>query len=354
MCDLFNSSVNLTTNCNISKDEFISEIPFITQFQVALYTYILPLIVFIGLGGNVLAIYLIVADRQMRNVSSSIYLLSLLASDTGMLVSLLLVWLEALSYRLNHHPLVCRITPYWTYVFGYLSIWFVVCITVETFITICHPTKIKQMCTVFRARLVAVVLLISALSLYIVSPLITEVQPVFYAQLNGSMETCATIPKYKTFASAISYTDTILTLIAPFITIIILLSLITLAIIQSIRKKKKRSIRKTSGANSTSTSSLPQVRVAKMLFILSVSVVFLNLPSHVFRLRSMFMKKQILTEVGGLVHLILLFISYTSFSVKFFICVACSENFRKLFILHCCRRLSRYQAVNQVTQDTAV
>ena len=353
MCDQLNSTLNFT-NCSSPDFGIMTEMPFITRFQVALYTYILPAIVFIGLGGNILAIYLIVADRQMRNVSSSIYLLSVLASDTGMLISLLLVWLEVLGYRVNYHPLICRIIPYWTYVFGYLSIWFVVCITVETFITICHPTKIKQMCTVFRARVVAVVLLVSALLLYIASPLITEVRPQFYPQLNGSIDTCTTIPDYKKFASVISYTDTVLTLIAPFIVIIILLTLITLAIIQSIQKKKKRSIRKASGTNTASNSSLPQVRVAKMLFILSVSVVFLNLPSHVFRLRSMFMKMTVLSEVGGLIHLIFLFVSYTSFSVKFFICVACSENFRKLFFLHCCRRVSRYQAVNQVTQDTAV
>lgn len=356
MCDLSNETLNLT-NCsdNGTYLNFTSpKMPFILQFQLALYTYILPLIVLVGLVGNILAIYLILADKQMRNVSSSVYLSSLLVSDTGMLVNLFLVWLEVLGYPLNHVPAVCKISPYWTYVFGYLSIWFVVCITVETFITICHPTKIKQMCTVFRARAVAIVLLITALLLYIESPMITEVRPKFYSSVNRHIDTCETIPEYKKLASIVSYTDSVLTLIVPFIVIIILLTLITLAIMQSIQKKKKRSIRKASGLSQNSTSSLPQVRVAKMLFILSVSVVFLNVPSHVFRLRSIFMEMSVLSDIEGLIHLIFLFISYTSFSVKFFICVACSENFRKLFVIHCCPSVSRYQAVNQVTQDTAV
>ena len=61
----------------------------------------------------------------MRTLSSSVYLISLLAADTGMLLSLFLVWLEALGFPLNHLPAVCRINVYVTYVFGFLSIWWV-------------------------------------------------------------------------------------------------------------------------------------------------------------------------------------------------------------------------------------
>jgi len=52
---------------------------------------------------------------------------------------------------------------------------YVVCITVETFITICYPTKIKQMCTVFRARVVTIVLLLTALVIYLVAPFTNKV-----------------------------------------------------------------------------------------------------------------------------------------------------------------------------------
>ena len=52
---------------------------------------------------------------------------------------------------------------------------YVVCITVETFITICYPTKIKQMCTVLRARVVTIVLLLTALVIYSVAPFINKV-----------------------------------------------------------------------------------------------------------------------------------------------------------------------------------
>ncbi|KAH3691077.1 hypothetical protein DPMN_191752 [Dreissena polymorpha] len=88
-----------------------------------MYEYVLSIIVFVGLAGNLTSIYLILYDKQMRKVSSSVFLTSVLAADTGMLISLLLVWIESLGYPVNHHPAVCRINVYLTYVFGFLSIW---------------------------------------------------------------------------------------------------------------------------------------------------------------------------------------------------------------------------------------
>ncbi|XP_053403468.1 taste receptor type 2 member 109-like isoform X2 [Mercenaria mercenaria] len=294
----------------------------------------------------------------MSNVSSSIYLMSVLAADTGMLLGLFLVWLESLGYPINHLPVVCRVNVYLSYVFGFLSIWYVVCITVETFITICHPTKIKQMCTLFRARAVALVLFITALVLYVMSPIITQVQPVTYHSINRTFYQCKTLDKYQQHEKIVSYVDTVLTLLVPMILLIILLTLMTLSIIQSIQKKQQRSIKRNiengNDKGGSFTRKLPQVRVAKMLYILSVSVVVLNAPSHVLRLKFMFSQTQSLGEAEGLLHLILLFISYTSFSVKFFICIACSKNFRKLFLNSCCRYGKlKYRSVPQQTMETA-
>lgn len=328
------------------------------QVNYVLYVYVLPFIVFIGLVGNFTSIVVIVAEKQMRNVSSSIYLMAVLAADTGMLFSLFFVWIESLGYPINHLPVVCRANVYLTYVFGFLSIWYVVCITVETFITICHPTKIKQMCTLFRARIVALVLLLTALVLYIMSPVITEVQPVTYPGVNRTFYQCKTLDKFQQHEKIVSYVDTVLTLLVPMVLLIILLTLMTLSIIQSIQRKQQRSIKRNvengseKGANFK--RKLPQVRVAKMLYILSLSVVVLNAPSHVLRLKFMFTQTKQLGNAEGLLFLILLFISYTSFSVKFFICIACSKNFRKLFLNICCRygRL-RYRSVPQQTMETA-
>ena len=163
MCEF--SNLTFGTNCSIDEGPYSAAptLPFIVKFQMVLYTYVLPAIVFAGLLGNVMTIYLILMDKQMRKVSSSVYLSSLLVSDTGVLVNLFLVWTEVLGFTPNHVPAICKISPYWAYVFGFLSIWYVVCIAVETFIIICHPTKIKLKCTLFRASAVAISLFVTAL-----------------------------------------------------------------------------------------------------------------------------------------------------------------------------------------------
>ncbi|WAR28463.1 hypothetical protein MAR_014167 [Mya arenaria] len=331
------------TNCSDLSFETPETAMYLVVYKT-LYLYILPIIVFVGLFGNLMSIYLIVVDKPMRNVSSSIFLMSLLGADTGMLLCLLLVWLETLGYPLNHLPAVCRINVYLTYVY-------VVCITVETFITICYPTKIKQMCTLFRARIVTLVLLITALGLYVIAPLINKVQ-----EGETGRPECRSVDKYAKYNQVIFYTDSALTLVVPFFLLIILLAFMTVAIMQSIQKKQQRSLKKTN-ENGTQTNlirRLPQVRVAKMLYILSVSVVFLNAPSHFFKLKSLITNANILGYTEGLIYLICMFISYTSFAIKFFICIACSKNFRKLFFMYCCCwQAGRYHSIPQQTMETA-
>ncbi|KAH3844669.1 hypothetical protein DPMN_086929 [Dreissena polymorpha] len=116
--------MNASNTSNAGGD--LSAASHIVTVYKLLYECVLPLIVFVGLIGNLTSIYLLLLDKQVRKVSSSVFLTSVLAADTGMLMSLFLVWIESLGYPVNHLPAVCRINVYLTYVFGFLSIWFVV------------------------------------------------------------------------------------------------------------------------------------------------------------------------------------------------------------------------------------
>jgi hypothetical protein len=55
--------------------------------------YVLPCIILSGLLGN-LASFLVFLGRDLRKLSSSIYVIASLTSDTGVLINLLFVWLE--------------------------------------------------------------------------------------------------------------------------------------------------------------------------------------------------------------------------------------------------------------------
>lgn len=179
---------------------------------------------------------------------------------------------------------------------------------------------------------------------------------VSYPHYNITREICMAIPKYQQHNIIVSYIDTVLTLLVPFIALIVLLALMTLEIMRSVQRKQKRTMVKKNAENgaASNTRKLPQVRVAKMLYILSLSVVILNAPSHGFRLKAMFAGTNRLQGVESLLYLILLFVSYCSFSAKFFICLIFSKNFRKLFQSYCCCwKFGRYQSVPQQTMETA-
>lgn len=179
-----------------------------------------------------------------------------------------------------------------------------------------------------------------------------QAQPVYFTQMNITDEMCVVMVPYIQWLVMVSYVDTVLTLLLPFLVLIILLALITLAIMQSIRKKQKRSLVKSRFDNGTNTN-LPQVRVAKMLYMLSLSVVILNASNHCFRLKLLFSGAQNPDGWDIILLSILQFVSFISFAVKFFICLVFSKNVRKLVkVYFCCGLLRRYQSEPSTTVET--
>jgi hypothetical protein len=301
----------------------------IHRIHIILHTYILPMIIFIGIIGNTVSIA-VFAGGELRKLSSSVYVLAVLASDTAMLLTLLFVWLEVLGHRFNHVQGLCQTLVYLGYVGGFLSVWFVVCITVENYITICHPMKIQFMCTPSRARIVTGLLTCFALVGYIISIIAVDV---VYINYHGRhVPICSPKESFQQVNTILTYVDSCLTMLLPLAIIIIMLQAITVAVIRSIRKKNMRSVKKDKTHRKPSNKS-PQRRVAEMLFILSLIFVVLNGPYHVIRLRLLFISlaypadNVTVSYSEGLIQLIFSFVYYTNFSYKFFLFLACSRNF---------------------------
>ncbi|KAL3846515.1 hypothetical protein ACJMK2_017495 [Sinanodonta woodiana] len=316
---------------------------FIYRAQHIMYRYILPIIVFTGIFGNILSIC-VYSSKVLRPISSSVYLLAVLLADTGMLICLAFVWLEVLGYPFNHYNGLCQSIVYLTYACGFLSVWYVVCITIENYITICHPTRIKTLCTLTRARIITSLLAALAAASYAIALVINSVQE----DPRHTHPICQQIEKYQDIGFYLSYIDSVTTILLPIVVIIILLAFITTAVISSIQRKKSRSS-KISGSvlGSNSSSSMPQVRVAKMLFILSVTFVVLSVPSHVIRIRLQFFRVTMVSHMEAFIQLVFLFVSYTNFSTKFFIFIALSNNFRKALLNLFCISESKYVSLIQ-------
>ncbi|OWF49676.1 neuropeptides capa receptor-like [Mizuhopecten yessoensis] len=318
-----------------------------------IHAYVLPIIVFSGLMGNSLSSYAFL-EKGLRNISSSVYVQAVLISDTGVLISLLFVWLEVLGYRFNHMPNLCQFLVYWGYICTFLSVWLVVCITVENYVTICHPARIRSMCTVRRATMVTTSLAFFAMVAYLVSFFTTTVQ--VYKVGGRNIPMCLPSPELRDIASMVAYIDTFITLLIPLILITLMLVAISLAICRSIQNKRKRSALKSSKSK-MKMSTIPQVRVAKMLGVLSATFLLLNAPSHITRLYLSFRPSasSSVTFREAFVQLALQFLYYSNFSVKFLLFFICSRNFRKSFSRYCkpaCLTTSeKYSTVNCETTE---
>ena len=151
------------------------------------------------------------------------------------------VCLDGASWYSNHNENgICQFLVYWSYICSFLSVWFVVCITVENYVTICHPTRIKTMCTVRRATIVTVFLVAFACTAYLPSIFSTHVVTI---HMNGKdYKVCTPSQALRQVVKLLIYGDSIVTLIIPLALIFLMLLAISLAILKSVRQRRRRSV----------------------------------------------------------------------------------------------------------------
>ncbi|GLV32264.1 Proctolin receptor [Carabus blaptoides fortunei] len=136
-----------------SSERFLETSRFLVQ------RILVPILVIIGIGGNVITV-MVLTRRRMR-CSTNIYLTALAVAD---LVYLLLVFILSFEHYPNINDI--RYHLYWRF-YGInhwladaassTSIWLVVCFTIERYIAVCYPIRGRALCTENRAKRVIVI-----------------------------------------------------------------------------------------------------------------------------------------------------------------------------------------------------
>jgi len=277
----------------------------------------------------------------------------------------MVIWLSWIEVNLLDRQPWCSLIIYFTYVFGFLSVWIVVAFTVERFIVVCFPLRGRHLISSRRALIVIICLTVFALTAYN-----------FAIWTNGVMElgyksVCMPYTKYVKIVTILTNMDTIFTLVIPSITIFALNTAIIVAI-NKVRKELQNPVFR--GINSqqmtencemqnTRLTDSPElssdlhtnrnrrtyqvvsvtrkppsqqersIRSTKILLVVSSVFVVLNLPSHVLRLRMSIQEfthtryqptseetaAQQITEV----------IYYINFAINFVLYSLCGQNFRR-------------------------
>ncbi|CAH1797023.1 unnamed protein product [Owenia fusiformis] len=118
----------------------------------------------IGLSGNTLA-FLVWIRKRMRH-SSGCYLSALALADLIFLLLHICFELEQTwNLKVISVPIYCEIYPILSMTFQYTSPLFVLGFTVERYISVCHPFKREQYCTIKKAVVVIVALMATCLAL---------------------------------------------------------------------------------------------------------------------------------------------------------------------------------------------
>jgi hypothetical protein len=256
--------------------------------------YFVPVVVVIGLLGNTTS-FVVFTSSFLRRYSSSVYLAALALADNGYLICIFFSWLSHVGVNLYNRDGWCHVLVYITYVSTFLSVWYVVAFSVERYIAVCYPLRRNEVCTTKRAMYVVTGLFLFSLVFYAFLPFMHGIIPI------PGYPMCGPLPRYWSIVTKVNYVDTVLTFIIPVFLILGCNICITYKIINFYRNRlsgtssptRPRStnhrydIRSSSRSGSTASSS--QIRVTKMMLIVSTAFLVCNLPFHALRTLTLIM-----------------------------------------------------------------
>lgn len=313
--------------------------------------FLMPAIVVVGLVGNTLS-FCVFRCTALRSFPSNVYLSALALADSGFLLTLLMTWLNVLHIPLFHTQGLCQLFVYLTYVFGFLSVWYVVTFTVERFVVVCYPLHRYTWCTFGRARVVVASLAVLAAIAYSFTLWTTGV-----IVLSNGSRVCTHLPRYDTMLAVAGHIDSIVTLLVPFVIILVMNTKIVYVMFYSAEHKTLNDMNVSHqaavAAAATAAAAAAAVgdaavgdihtqqvvvrnasqnRITKTLVIVSTAFLVLNLPSHVVRvyvllLTSSGRTEQLTWQLRQWQQLAQL-VYYVNFAVNFFLYSLCGHNFR--------------------------
>lgn len=173
---------------------------------------IMPVIICLGLLGNMLAV-VIISRTFRRRFPSHTFLAALALVDIAFLLVLLVQWTGSLAgYRVTDTTqLGCKLSLYVTHTTDMASEWLIVCISFERFVVLFYPNKRKQVCTVKNARILTFFVLLVCFTYNIWTLIISEL--IFHRKINRY--TCEVREEQLVVYTWLNGTDSVLACFLP-------------------------------------------------------------------------------------------------------------------------------------------
>lgn len=213
---------------NVTFEEFSDEEVDVAEQCNNIYIYVeflnkyyLPFVIAGGLTGNALSCTAFL-NTPLKTRSSSYYLAALSVADFGFLLSVFCVYLAHADITSAYNtPGICQAVVYLSSVCSFLSVWLIVAFSVERFVAVQYPLQRPHVCTVARAKMIVLFLIIAAL--------ITQSYSVVTAGIleTEDGEVCELLPEYLNAMRVINIVDTMITLVVPLFIIVAVNAAIT-------------------------------------------------------------------------------------------------------------------------------
>lgn len=270
------TSSNLSSGC-FNENDYRPE----KSAALTVYAYITPVLLCIGIVGNVLSLKVFLS-RNMRNLSASAYLSALSISDLLALLCYVLVdWLRRASLHLgvnlslvrmfDAHGL-CQVQMYLSYVTRFVSAWIIVTFTMERYIGVCHPLKRRSLCVNRSAQRVLIAMIIFSMVILSYKPALTgRFEHRFGPLIIGR---CSRNPNYLMFSFVL---DSIFALSITLIPLLVI-SIFNCLIIRRLYIRHRRNFR----LSVVTTESIVRMEFTIIFLVISFVFVALNIPYFCF------------------------------------------------------------------------
>ncbi|XP_046362990.1 thyrotropin-releasing hormone receptor-like isoform X2 [Haliotis rufescens] len=341
----------LKMNVTFNRSSCHSQEPGFITYSQAFYSYFTPVILIIGLTGNILSLRVFVS-RNMRKLSASTYLAALSTSDIMALVFYVLVdWLRRglPFFSGNHEPVflethgVCQIALYLSYVCRFLSAWFIVTFTVERYIGVCHPLRRKDICGSRCAQKVIGSLVVIGMCLMMYKPILSGV----YTLKPTNVQRCTADPNLKFVSFTLDSIFAVSITLVPFMIITVLNTMIIRKLYMRYRRHKQ--------CNVITEESIIRLEFTIILLVVSFVFIMLNLPFFCVWCKQFLLSASEVVIFPGLQGSLLItrVIFYMNYCINFFLYSITGAYFRQELRMLFVYRNKRYMEYGRYSRNNS-
>ncbi|KAL4219898.1 7 transmembrane receptor (rhodopsin) [Mactra antiquata] len=287
------------------------------NFMTNVERYAVPMICLFGLVGNTIS-FIVFLRKTLRSNSCNLFLAARSISDNGFIIILFIIWLSStFDLKLSHRTGICQIIITLSYVFGCISVWLVVFVTVENYIRVCRPFMVNEICKTTNAKIAVGVLIGFVLCCY-------------HYPLWTTTKRCVPYPKYYNLIQKMVYVDTVLTLVLPTLIMSLLMAAMARSSVSACQRRRRLQF------NKIKNTKNPMTKVTTMLLAVTLIFFTLNMPSHVIRLRLMIISisrnsPYVTTSTDLIFQSLSQLLYYTSLAINIIVYFLFGSNFRKTF-----------------------